>query len=378
MESTDIVMEEKIEKKNTIQFLGKGSQLFAIDLVNALLILLTLGIYYPWAKARKLKYVYQHTSMAESRFDFLGTGKEIFRGFIKAILILGTFYAIVLCFYIYAAQIKENEVLLAVFIVVLVLLVLVGLPFFGAYAVFGTFRYRSARSSWRGILCGFEADKKKFISIFLKGYYFIVLTYGGFIGIVFGSTAIAQSYGQDSMSGMASVIIMIFMFPLMILFVYALSWFRTNLYSMTYGNLRLGDLRLNYKGKVGDLFGIQVGGVFLVPLTLGIYYFWYKKNLYNFLIENLWIEQDDVEYKTKSTITGGQVFRLEVGNLLLLIFTLGLGYSWAYCRTARFIARNIILPEEIDVNRIKQTEKAYTDATGEEMGAMMDMGGIFF
>ncbi len=90
------------------------------------------------------------------------------------------------------------------------------------------------------------------------------------------------------------------------------------------------------------------------------------------------MEQDGNEYAVKSTISGGQVFRLEVGNILLLIFTLGLGYSWTYCRTANFITRNLIMPEEIDLNRIEQTEKTYTDATGEGLSDMMDMGGIFF
>jgi uncharacterized membrane protein YjgN (DUF898 family) len=48
---------ETITPKNTVKFYGKGSQLFAIDLLNAVLTIITLGLYYPWAKAKKLKYV---------------------------------------------------------------------------------------------------------------------------------------------------------------------------------------------------------------------------------------------------------------------------------------------------------------------------------
>lgn len=369
---------ETITPKNTVKFYGKGSQLFAIDLLNAVLTIITLGLYYPWAKAKKLKYVYQNTALADSRFDFLGTGKEIFRGFIKALLILAVFYVLLYSLEFFLPQMQENEILLAVFIIAVLLLVFVGFPFFMAYAMYGTFRYRAARSSWRGILCGFDANKKEFISTYLKGYYFFTLAYGSIIGIIIGAAFMLESYGQDTYIDMAHPLLMALIIPLMFFAVYASSWFQTKLYSITYGNLRLGNLKLNFYGKVSNLFGIQLLGAMLSSLTFGIYYFWLKKNLYNFLIENLKVEQDGNEYAVKSTISGGQVFRLEVGNILLLIFTLGLGYSWTYCRTANFITRNLIMPEEIDLNRIEQTEKTYTDATGEGLSDMMDMGGIFF
>lgn len=371
-------LEENKPLKNKVKFHGKGSQLFAIDLMNTIFIILTLGLYYPWAKAKKLKYVYQNTSLADSRFDFLGTGKEIFRGFIKAVLILIVFYSILTAAQILLPHMKENEVLLAVFIVLLVLLIFVGIPFFSAYAIYGTFRYRSARSSWRGILCGFDANRKEFIATYLKAYYFILLTYAAFIGVYIALLLTMQSNGFDPSGNKTMSILSLSMLPIMILFIYAYSWYQTKLYKITYGNLRLGDLKLNFKGEVTNLFGIQLGGSFLSGLTLGIYYFWFKKDLYNFLIQNCWVEQDGVEYRAKSNITAGQVFNLEVGNFFLLIITLGLAYSWTYCRTANFITRNIIIPEEIDVDRIQQTEKAYTDATGEEMADMLDLGGIFF
>jgi uncharacterized membrane protein YjgN (DUF898 family) len=142
--------------------------------------------------------------------------------------------------------------------------------------------------------------------------------------------------------------------------------------------LRLGDLKLNFNGKAKKLFSIMLLGGIFSSLTLGIYYFWFKRNLYNFLIENLHLEQNGVEHRVKSDITAGKVFRLEAGNFFLVLFTLGIGYSWAYCRTARFFANNVIAPEEIDLDAIKQTEQAYTDATGEELGGIMDLGGIFF
>ena len=39
-----------------ISFTGSGSEYFRIWIVNLLLLLVTFGIYYPWAKVRRLRY----------------------------------------------------------------------------------------------------------------------------------------------------------------------------------------------------------------------------------------------------------------------------------------------------------------------------------
>lgn len=74
-----------------IRFHGKGEKFFGIQLVNVLLTLVTLGFYYPWAKAARLQYLYGETEFAGSRFHFHGTGKEMFIGYLKA---LGIFFAL--------------------------------------------------------------------------------------------------------------------------------------------------------------------------------------------------------------------------------------------------------------------------------------------
>ena len=71
-----------------LNFEGKGSELFGIFIDNFFLNLLTLGIYYPWAKAKQLRYYYSSTSINNSDFQFSGTGKEMFFGLVKALAVL--------------------------------------------------------------------------------------------------------------------------------------------------------------------------------------------------------------------------------------------------------------------------------------------------
>ena len=44
-----------------IRFTGSGSEYFRIWAVNLLLILVTLGLYLPFAKARRIRYFYANT-----------------------------------------------------------------------------------------------------------------------------------------------------------------------------------------------------------------------------------------------------------------------------------------------------------------------------
>lgn len=76
-----------MEQRNySLKSIAEGAELFKIWIVNLLLQIVTLGFYYPWGKANQLQYLYGHTVFENDPFQFHGTGKEMFVGFIKAIL----------------------------------------------------------------------------------------------------------------------------------------------------------------------------------------------------------------------------------------------------------------------------------------------------
>lgn len=71
------------------KFHGKAEEYFGIWIVNILLTLITLGLYAPWAKVRRLRYFYQNTEFLTRRFDFTGLPEKIFIGRLIAIAIWG-------------------------------------------------------------------------------------------------------------------------------------------------------------------------------------------------------------------------------------------------------------------------------------------------
>ncbi len=307
-----------------LQYHGNGADFFGIVIVNWLLTAVTLGFYYPWAKANKLKYLYGETSLHGDRFAFHGTGKEMFKGFIKAILLFGGLYAVLI--------VCLTQEMPLVGILIFYLGILAVLPL----AIHGSYRYRMSRTSWRGIRFGYRGDRNELVTNFFKWIVFTIFTFG-----IYGS------------------------------------WFMMNLRKYLLGNVRFGDAKFEYKGDGGDYFLLNLKGYFLTVITLGIYMFWWQKELFEYYVDNLSLHKEDKKIQFNSTVTGGGIFQLVIVNVLIVIFTLGLGYAWAATRALDYVFQNIELEGDIDLDSLQQTEENFTDATGEDVSDLLDIDFVF-
>ena len=303
-----------------LDFHGKGSEFFGIIIVNWLLTVITLGFYYPWAKAKQLKYLYSATSFNNDRFQFSGTGKEMFIGFIKTILImiiLGVVYGL--------TMVLINPI---AGIIVLYLLLFMLLPLI----IHGSFRYRMSRTSWRGIRFGYRGNKWEFFGMYLKWLFLTLITLG--------------FYG---------------------------AWMEINYRRYVIGNIKAGDSSFHYEGNGLDFFLLNLKGYLLTVITLGIYSFWWQKDIFNYLYDNLSVNRESGSLQFKSKATGGGFFKLSIVNLLILIFTLGFGYAWVVVRNMKFVTDNLEINGDIDVDRLNQTQENYTNALGDDMTDFFDI-----
>lgn len=307
----------------TLLFTGRGSELFMIKLLNWVLTGLTFGLYYPWAKVKTLKYLYSKVELNESPFLFSGTGKEIFKGFIKLFV-----FAVVLYGSFMYAQLTHN-VMLAI---VSGLGILIGLIILIPLALHGALRYRLSRTSWRGILMGYRGSRSHLCLQYYLQTLLTIITFGIYY-----------------------------------------AWMLNKLRTYIIGNIRFGALRFGYTGEGFELFIIRLKGSILTFLTLGIYYFWYQKESINYFINSTYIEQDGNRQYLKGNINGGSYFAFSIINLFITIFTLGLGLPWVTIRTFNFILENVELPSGIDWDRIEQTEDEYLDAVGEDIVDYLDI-----
>jgi uncharacterized membrane protein YjgN (DUF898 family) len=297
-----------------LEFKGEGSAFFGILIVNWILTVLTLGFYYPWARAKQLQYIYSHTTLNNESFYFSGTGAEIFKGFIKLI----GMYLLFLVGYGLFVSYAESPIL-AIILLYLCMIAIIPL------ILHGSLRYRMSRTSYRGIRFGYRGDRKELMVQFFRDILLTIVTLG----------------------------------------IYS-AWFSMNLRSYTHRHIRYGNVEFSNEARGGEYFILYLKGYLLTLLTLGIYSFWFQKDIFNYYIDKMELKQGENRIKMHSTATGGAFFKLIITNFLLLIFTFGIASAWVEMRTLRFIFSHIQMTGNIDLSAVSQTETEYNDAFGED------------
>lgn len=125
-----------------VRFTGSGSEYFRIWSVNLLLMLVTLSLYYPWAKVRRLRYFYGNTLVDGQPLDFHGSPLKMLRGYLLVGLLL----------LLYSAAGKFSPVAgLVAFLVVAAI---------WPALLKSSLQFRLANTSWRGLRMGFEGSLK--------------------------------------------------------------------------------------------------------------------------------------------------------------------------------------------------------------------------
>ena len=67
------------------EFRGEGKVYFRIWVVNALLSIITLGVYSAWAKVRSNRYFYSHLYLDGTSFEYLANPVSILKGRVLAV-----------------------------------------------------------------------------------------------------------------------------------------------------------------------------------------------------------------------------------------------------------------------------------------------------
>ena len=314
-----------ISPTRRLAFHGKGSDLFVILLLNMFLTLVTLGLYYPWAKVRRLAWYYANSTLDGHPFHFHGTGNEMFKGFIKALALIALIYIP----YLIGVFLEDPVVMLLGFLVIMG-----GMLAIFPLVIHGTLRYRSSRSSWRGIHFGYRGHLRELYRICLRGGLLTLITFG-----IYGA------------------------------------WFAMDLRNYTIGNLRYGASYFRYQGDGMAYFLMNLKGYLLTLITFGIYGFWWQRDLFNYHVDNLsWHFPEGRRIGFKGTASGGGFFELMVVNVLIVILTLGIGFAWAEVRTMRFVMENSTMAGDADLDAVVQTEQEHKDAMADDLGDLLDIG----
>ncbi len=305
------------QKVYTATFRGNGETFAVVLLKNFFLTVITFGIYAPWGKTNRRKYLWQNTEFDGQRLTYIGTGQELAIGYTKvfcAYLLLVTAGKLI---GLLPSPIPEIIRFPTPFIV----LALIG------FAVYSSRAYLLRRTLYRGIQFGLDpAGRSVYVKTFFIWSFLSVLTFG-----------ILSPYLGNK------------------------------LHTILTNHTRLGSEPVRYTGTDRDAFRIFIRSLPWIILTLGVYLIWYHAKILKFQAEHTTFDAA----RAKFTVEGGDIFVLHLVNLLLLVCTFGLALPWIIVRNMEFAVNRTSLIGDIDFSRIV-ARPSTGNAAGDAFAGILD------
>src|SRR5258708_8404032 len=135
---------------------GRTGELFVLWLKVLLLGIVTLGIYSRfWGRTRIRKYFWSHVSLLDERFEYDGTGGELFRRFLMALVLFPLIFGLGFGVGWLLVRLGVPAQLAPVLVLVVQFSVLIFVVFVSQY---GSRRYQLSRTLWHGIRGGVEGS----------------------------------------------------------------------------------------------------------------------------------------------------------------------------------------------------------------------------
>lgn len=385
-----------------IQFKGSGTEYFKIWIVNVLLCIITIGIYYPWAKVRTRRYFYANTEYADRYFDYHATGKQLFLGYLIGVLIL------------LALQVVGS--VLPTIGVILPIVLFAFIP----WIIWRSLKFNMRMTSFSNVRFSFMGDLKPSYIIYML---IPVLGYAAIALLIFGSGMLMKSLDEGSSLIFAFILFAVGIIAALAIGVFVFGMFTKKAaeYQISQTKFGQGNFFININTEkfikiqlkktliiIGCLFILLVltGLIFASALPGGfnlshissnieganassllavgvvVIYFGFIATFlfataYSFSRQRQYLFENTTLDKVitfKSTVSAKRYFYILLTNMLLVLFTIGLALPWAKVRVARYIADNSwIQASDIDINSYLTQKEKEQSAIGEEIGDVLDI-----
>lgn len=306
-------------KLNTFTFHGRTGALYGLWFKKILLSIVTLGIYSFWGKTNLRRYIVGNMELDGDRFEYLGTGKELFLGMLKIL----PFYLVFLGAYIAVMHFAGEQYGSLVFLPLLPVLPM---------AMYSAFRYRINRLSWRGIRFRMTGSAIAYGGLYMKGFFLNLIT----LGFMSPSVDLGRWEYQAR-------------------------------------HMQYGSRNFSFKGNPKNLRRSNIITLLLFIPTLGFSRIWYAAAVQKEKMRGLALGP----IRFRSTMTGGNALGFTLANMLILVVTLGFGLPVILKRNAEFFARYLAVGGELAALSVDQAPKAgATDAEGLQNIFDIDIGVI--
>lgn len=332
------------------EFGGDAREYFRIWIVNLALGIVTLGVYSAWAKVRSERYFYGNTRLAGVPFEYLAKPWPILKGRLIAVVLFGG--------YVLAGQFS-----------ITVQLGLAGL--IGVLAPWLLVRgaaFRARYSSWRGLRFRFVADYREAYKRYLLLWFPLVLTAGLLFPYVkfkqkqffverhryggrgFDLRAAAGDFYRPYLAAWGVLVVWIF------------------IASALAGAIAFSAVPHDGANRPPPAW---IGYAFVVPVYLGYFVVW---AFLNAALANLLYNRAELgSHRFRSSLTGGRLCGLYLGNTVAILCSAGLLIPWAKVRLARYRAHSLTLLAGEDLADLQAEAGEDIDAVAAEMDGLFDI-----
>lgn len=338
-----------------VSFTGTAREYFGIWIVNILLTIVTLGLYFPWAKVRTMRYFYGNTQLDDSPFDYLASPKAIFKGWLIALAV----------FIAYSAITKLVPLTGPLFTLVFVF----ALP----WIIVRSMGFRLRNTAYRNIRFNFDKNYREAIKVFVGIAMLLPFT----LGLIFPYYLYRQkkfyvthaAFGQDRFQfpAMARKFYEIYLVVAMIFLalVVAMSFTLPAALSPMVPPLPVRTAN----GMAMSVPWVPIILMASLMLTSLLSYPYLQAAVTN----AVWNNASVAGHRFESTLTTAGLMRLYFINSLAIMFSFGLMVPWARVRLARYRAENITLLANGDLSGFIAAATSQESATGEELGEVFDV-----
>lgn len=228
-----------------IRFTGSGSEYFRIWIVNLLLTLVTLTLYWPFARARRMAYFQNNTLVGGDPLGFHADPWKMFRGYL-VMLALGGFYWVV-------SHFAPTLAWLAFLVFMLLWPALWR----------ASMQFRLRNTSWRGVRLWFGGDLASaygaLLPLFLPGLAFVLL-----LPPVDPDVELPPEVARRMFTVIGVV---------MVASIALLPWMWARLKRYQHGGYRFAQERTELRAGTGSFYGLffkLIGLALMVMLVLGV------------------------------------------------------------------------------------------------------------
>lgn len=328
------------------EFTAKAGEYFRIWIVNLFFTLITLGIYSAWAKVRKRRYFYGSTRVDGATFDYFASPKAVLKGRIVAVIVLVA-YALLGELYPMSRYVFWG-------------LAVVMLPWLAVRAL----EFNARNSGWKGLRFDFVAGTAK-----------AARTYAAMVALLVVTLGLAMPW---FMARMKSFIVANHAFGKTPLACELRGWHFFKIYFLS----GLIIMAVAIPGAIGagmllafvtlpEQFGAALFILPAVPVYVGyvVGYAYAEARTANLV----WNNTRAPGMRFQSTLSAIKLIKLYLGNVLAVIFSVGLLIPWAVIRTRRYRIGCLALIIEQETVHQASGRLPRVGATGQEMGDLFNV-----